>query len=137
MSDGPVAALPFGPYEVLARLATGGAANIFLARQSQGGVDSLVCLKTLLPERAKDQEFVAMFLDEGQAGGAAQSSQLRRDPLGREAGTYYITMEYILGETLWGLLATVAEVRAPLPPQRRGLDPGRDRRGASPRAPAQ
>lgn len=117
MSDGLVAALPFGPYEVLARLATGGAANIFLARQSQGGVDSLVCLKTLLPERAKDQEFVAMFLDEARlAARLNHPNCVAIYDLGREAGTYYITMEYILGETLWGLLATVAEVRAPLPP---------------------
>lgn len=117
MSDGPVAALPFGPYEVLARLATGGAANIFLARQSQGGVDSLVCLKTLLPERAKDQEFVAMFLDEARlAARLNHPNCVAIYDLGREAGTYYITMEYILGETLWGLLATVAEVRAALPP---------------------
>src|SRR5689334_22201651 len=55
----------FGKYEVLARLATGGAANIFLARQP-GAADfhKLVCLKTLLPERASDADFVAMFLDE-------------------------------------------------------------------------
>ncbi|MFO0724474.1 MAG: protein kinase [Myxococcota bacterium] len=110
-------ALPFGPYEVLARLATGGAANIFLARQAHGGVESLVCLKTLLPERARDQEFVEMFLDEARlAARLNHPSCVAIYDLGREAGTYYISMEYILGETLWALLATVAEFRTALPP---------------------
>src|SRR5688572_18427750 len=59
----------FGKYEVLARLATGGAANIFLARQpGAAGFNKLVCLKTLLPERASDADFVAMFLDEARLG---------------------------------------------------------------------
>lgn len=108
----------FGQYEVLARLATGGAANIFLARQpGAGGFKTLVCLKTLLPERAADHEFVEMFVDEARlAARLAHPNCVEIYDLGKEAGTYYISMEYILGETLWGLLSTVAEVRAPLPP---------------------
>src|SRR5687767_15274420 len=108
----------FGQYEVLARLATGGAANIFLARQpGAGGFKTLVCLKTLLPERASDHEFVEMFLDEARlAARLSHPNCVEIYDLGKEAGTYYISMEYILGETLWSLLSTVAEFRAPLPP---------------------
>jgi eukaryotic-like serine/threonine-protein kinase len=108
----------FGQYEVLARLATGGAANIFLARQpGAGGFKTLVCLKTLLPERASDEEFVAMFLDEARlAARLSHPNCVEIYDLGKEGGTFYISMEYILGETLWGLLSSVAEIRQPLPP---------------------
>lgn len=108
----------FGPYEVLARLATGGAANIFLARKPhEEGVPTLSVLKTLLPERASDHEFVEMFLDEARlAARLAHPSCVEIYDLGKEGGTYYISMEYIVGETLWGLLASVPETRQPLPP---------------------
>src|SRR5687767_5661929 len=109
----------FGKYEVLARLATGGAANIFLARQpGAAGFHKLVCLKTLLPERATDADFVAMFLDEARlAARLNHPNCVQIYDLGRVRGSYYISMEYIFGETLWNLLATVTKLRTPLPAQ--------------------
>ncbi|MCK6550102.1 protein kinase, partial [Myxococcota bacterium] len=107
----------FGKYEVIARLATGGAANIFLARQP-GVADfhKLVCLKTLLPERSEDADFVAMFLDEARlAARLNHPNCVQIYDLGRVRGSYYISMEYIFGETLWNLLATVTKLRTPLP----------------------
>lgn len=109
----------FGPYEVLARLASGGAAHVFLARQP-GAADfrKLVCLKMLLPERAADADFVAMFMDE-----ARLTTQLNHPncvqiyDLGQVDGRYYISMEYIFGETLWGLLTTVPRTKRLLPPE--------------------
>jgi hypothetical protein len=107
----------FGPYEVLARLAAGGAANIFLARQpGVAGFHKLVCLKALLPERSQDQEFVAMFLDEARLAARLNHPHcVKIFDLGRVRGTYFISMEFIFGETLWGLLSTVADLRVPLP----------------------
>ncbi|MBI4816048.1 MAG: protein kinase [Deltaproteobacteria bacterium] len=107
----------FGPYEVLARLATGGAANIFLARQpSDDGLYRLVCVKTLLPERAADPEFVDMFLDEARiASRLTHPTCVRIFDVGFERGTYFQSMEFILGETVWNLLATVARIRVALP----------------------
>lgn len=108
----------FGKYEVLARLATGGAASIFLARQpGAAGFHKLVCLKTLLPERASDADFVAMFLDEARlAARLNHPNCVQIYDLGRVRGVYYISMEYIFGETLWNLLTTVTRLRTPLPP---------------------
>ena len=55
----------FGKYTLVAKLATGGMAEIFLARLlSDGGFEKLVCIKRILPHLAKDPQFVAMFLDE-------------------------------------------------------------------------
>jgi hypothetical protein len=102
---------------VLARLATGGAANIFLARQpGAAGFNKLVCLKTLLPERASDADFVAMFLDEARlAARLNHPNCVQIYDLGRVRGVYYISMEYIFGDTLWNLLTTVTKLRTPLP----------------------
>ncbi len=107
----------FGKYEVLARIATGGAANIFLARQpGAAGFNKLVCLKTLLPERACDADFVAMFLDEARlAARLNHPNCVQIYDLGRVRGVYYISMEYIFGDTLWNLLTTVTKLRTPLP----------------------
>lgn len=107
----------FGKYGVLARLATGGAASIFLARQpGPAGFAKLVCLKTLLPDRASDADFMAMFLDEARlAARLNHPNCVQIYELGKARGVYYISMEYIFGETLWNLLMTVTRVRAPLP----------------------
>ena len=108
----------FGKYEVLARLATGGAASIFLARQpGAAGFNKLVCLKTLLPERASDADFVRMFLDEARlAARLHHPNCVQIYDLGRVDNVYYISMEYIFGETLWNLLTTVTRLKTPLPP---------------------
>ncbi len=112
-----MAARGFGKYEVLARLATGGAASIFLARQpGVAGFNKLVVLKTLLPDRARDDDFVAMFLDEARlAARLNHPNCVQIYDLGRVRGVYYISMEYIFGETVWSLLTTVTKVREPLP----------------------
>ncbi len=112
-----MSARSFGKYEVLARLATGGAASIFLARQpGAAGFQKLVVLKTLLPERASDDDFVAMFLDEARlAARLNHPNCVQIYDLGRVRGVYYISMEYIFGETLWNLLTTVTKVKQPLP----------------------
>lgn len=108
----------FGKYEVLARLATGGAASIFLARQpGAAGFTKLVALKTLLAERSQDEDFVAMFLDEARlAARLNHPNCVQIYDLGRVKGVYYISMEYIFGETLWNLLTTVTKLKTPLPP---------------------
>ena len=100
----------FGKYEVLARLATGGAANIFLARQpGAAGFNKLVCLKTLLPERASDADFVAMFLDEARlAARLNHRNVVQTYEVGRAGTRYAIVMEYLEGAS-WGRLRRLAE----------------------------
>src|SRR5678816_4600545 len=51
-------------YQILAKLATGGMAEIFLARgEGVAGVERYCVLKRILRERASDVHFVRMFLD--------------------------------------------------------------------------
>lgn len=107
----------FGDYEVLAKLATGGAASIFLARQPRPPGPRLVVLKVLLPERAASPSYVDMFLDEGTIGSRLRHPNwVEVHDVGRIGGIGYIAMEYVLGETLWSYLVTVSRLRQPLPP---------------------
>lgn len=112
--------LPLGKYEVFARLASGGAAHIFLARQSGvAGFNKWVCLKALLPDQVENAEHTAMFLDEARlAARLAHPACVQIYDLGRTRGVYYISMEYIFGETLWSLLRTVKQTRTALPVER-------------------
>ncbi len=60
-------------YEILARLAKGGMAEIFLARAATGaGVARFVVLKRVLRERASDLQFLRMFLDEARLAAQLQ-----------------------------------------------------------------
>ena len=52
----------FGRYELIKKIATGGMAEIFLARQAGiEGFEKLLVLKRILPHLAESEEFVEMF----------------------------------------------------------------------------
>ena len=106
---GPMGALPaateatrFGKYSLVARLATGGMAEIFLARlQGVAGFEKLVCIKRILPHLARDKQFVAMFLDEARiAARISHPNVCQVFELGEIEGSYYIAMEYLEGVPL-------------------------------------
>ncbi|HEV7556856.1 MAG TPA: serine/threonine-protein kinase, partial [Kofleriaceae bacterium] len=92
----------FGKYTLVAKLATGGMAEIFLARlQGAAGFEKLVCIKRILPHLAKDQQFVAMFLDEARIAARISHPQVCQVfELGELDGRYYIAMEYLEGVPL-------------------------------------
>ncbi len=92
----------FGQYTLVKRLATGGMAEIWLARQrGLAGFNRFVVIKKILSHLSEQDTFVTMFLDE-----ARTSAQLNHPnivqifDLGREADAYYIAMEFIAGENL-------------------------------------
>ena len=92
----------FGKYTLLKRIATGGMAEIFLAKQrGLGGFEKEVAIKRLLPHHAKNAELVAMFLDEARI--AAQLTHVNIAQIydfGCENNQYYIAMEYVRGVDL-------------------------------------
>jgi len=45
--------IPFGPYQIIARLAAGGMANVLLAREARIDGARLCVIKTVLPELAE------------------------------------------------------------------------------------
>jgi serine/threonine protein kinase len=89
-------------YEILAKLAEGGMAEIFLARgASVGGVARYVVLKRILRERATDVQLVRMFLDEARLAAQLQHPNIAQVyDVGKLGDSYFFTMEYVHGETV-------------------------------------
>ncbi|WP_223634230.1 serine/threonine-protein kinase [Corallococcus sp. EGB] len=89
----------YGSYQLLKRLATGGMAQIYLARRpGSEAPDKLLVLKRILPHLSENDEFVRMFLDEARiAARLAHPNVVQIYDLGAEGDTFFIAMEYIHG----------------------------------------
>jgi serine/threonine-protein kinase len=94
-------------YELVAEIASGGMATVFLARLSGvGGFQRFVAIKRLHPHLAGEKEFVEMFLDEARlAAGIHHPNVVPILEVGASQRGYYLVMEYIEGDTLARLLA--------------------------------
>lgn len=109
MQTDPTATSPrfLGKYEVLARLDSGGMAEIFLARaRGVAGFEKLVVLKRILPHLAAEEEFVSLFLDEAKTTVALSHGNIVQvfDMGKGEDGDYFIAMEYVAGKNLRRLI---------------------------------
>ena len=95
-----------GRYTVLRRLATGGMAEIYLARQAAlAGFEKEIVIKRLRPELASDPRIVEMFLDEARIGAMLNHPNIVHVydvDVGHsdEGDIPYIAMELIHGEEL-------------------------------------
>jgi serine/threonine-protein kinase len=92
----------------LTHLATGGMAQIYLARQSGlGAFERHVVLKTILRERASDQRFVTMFLDEAKLAATLNHQNIAQVyEVDQADGAYFMAMEYVHGENARAILET-------------------------------
>jgi serine/threonine-protein kinase len=97
-------------YDLVAEIASGGMATVFLANLSGvGGFRRFVAIKRLHPHLAREQEFVEMFLDEARlAAGIHHPHVVPILEVGASERGYYLVMEYIEGDTLARLLARAA-----------------------------
>src|SRR5258705_8038880 len=95
-----------GRYELLARLATGGMGEIFLARlEGAAGFEKLFVIKRILPHLADDARFRAMLIAEAQiASKMSHANICQVYELGETDGQLYIAMEYLEGVALLSLL---------------------------------
>ena len=86
-------------YELHRRIARGGMADVFLARDSL--LDRPVALKVLFPEFATDPAFVQRFRREARAAAnLSHPNIVSVYDWGEEDGTYFIVMEYVEGRSL-------------------------------------
>ena len=103
-----------GDYQLLAKLATGGMAEIFLARRIGGaerGFDEVV-VKRILPHLADDEHFVTMFRDEANlASQLVHENVCRVHKLGHAHGVWFIVMEYLHGVALSRMLSRMSKQR--------------------------
>ncbi len=106
-----------GRYTVLRHLASGGMAEVLLARS--GGIEGFerhVVLKRIKRAHADDARFVEMFLDEARlAANLHHQNIVQVHDIGEAEGEYFFAMEYIHGEDLRALLGTMSRVRQHLP----------------------
>ncbi len=107
-----------GRYEVLARLAKGGMAELSLAStQGPGGFRKFAVLKQILPEASGDENFVKMFLDEARVTGAFSHPGICQVfDMGEDTSTgLYVAMEFIAGQDLNQVVTACAKQQAVLP----------------------
>ena len=104
---------------MITRLATGGMAELFLARERGiAGLERLVVIKRMLPHLAEQPSFVEMFLREARIAARLQHQNVVEIfDLDQHDGTFYIAMEYIQGSTARELqiLAQKRNQEVPIP----------------------
>ncbi len=98
-----------GRYELIAPLATGGMAELYLGRlRGHGRFEKLVAIKRMKPHLSDDPGFVAMFLDEGRiAARLTHPNICQVHELGEDDGQLYMAMEYVPGIPLSTILAAL------------------------------
>jgi len=109
--------LPFGRYQLLRKLATGGMGEIFLARRAgTGGFEKLLVVKRILPHLSEEEEFIQMFFDEARIAAALNHPNVAQlFDLGEVDGAHYIAMEYVAGESVRAVTARCNGRGEPLP----------------------
>jgi len=108
----PRDARDFGSYQLLAKLATGGMAEIYLARptSSQSGSSDMIVLKRILPHLAEDDHFVTMFRDEADlAAKLVHKNVCNVSSFGQYGGTWFIAMEYLHGVPLSRMMTKLSK----------------------------
>ncbi|HLL23375.1 MAG TPA: serine/threonine-protein kinase, partial [Kofleriaceae bacterium] len=115
-SPGAPAPARLGRYELLARLASGGMGEIFLARlEGAAGFEKLFVVKRILPHLADDARFRAMLIAEARiASKMSHANICQVYELGETDGQLYIVMEYLEGITVLPLLRRHSKAQAPL-----------------------
>jgi serine/threonine protein kinase len=107
----PRDARDFGSYQLIAKLATGGMAEIFLARPTGSTSHDVMVLKRILPHLAEDEHFVTMFRDEAElASQVAHKNICRVHAFGDFDGTWFIAMEYLHGVPLSRMMTRLSKV---------------------------
>jgi serine/threonine-protein kinase len=107
---------PFGRYQLVRKLATGGMAEVFLARaDGPMGFQKKCVLKRILPHFTDDPSFVQMFLAEARLAAELNHPNLVQIfDFGEVDGQYFIAMEYIDGPNLRVLNREVRQASGPM-----------------------
>lgn len=109
-----------GKYTLVRKLATGGMAEVFLARaDGPMGFQKKLVVKRILPHFGEDQNFINMFLSEARlAAELNHPNVVQIFDFGQAEGQYYIAMEFIDGPNLRALnkaaRGTIGAISLPL-----------------------
>lgn len=108
----------FGKYQLLEKIATGGMAEVWRARaHGISGFEKILVIKKVLPDLAKDEEFVNLFIDEARiAVSLLHGNIVQVFDLNRVDDRYFMAMEYVHGLDLARLITRARNLGAfPIP----------------------
>lgn len=96
----------FGKYLLLERVATGGMAEVFKAKQTgEEGFEKIVIIKTLFPHLQTEKELVQAFIEEAKLAARLQHPNVVQIyDFGKVDDSYFIAMEYLDGVNLRAVL---------------------------------
>jgi len=102
-----------GRYDIIGELATGGMAQILLAKPSEpGGFKRLVVLKRILPHLADDKAFIQMFHDEARIVGTLDHPNVVQvHELEEGSDGMFMVMEFLDGESMFGLMRRLTRLK--------------------------
>ncbi|PTL75681.1 serine/threonine-protein kinase [Vitiosangium sp. GDMCC 1.1324] len=109
--------MEMGRYLLVRKLATGGMAEVFLAKTAGPmGFEKLLVVKRILPHLAEDSQFVEMFLSEAKLVARLDHPNIVQIfDFGMEADAYFIAMEYVEGPNLRSLFKRALQQGRPIP----------------------
>lgn len=117
----PVSTRPItlGKYRIIAKLGTGGMAEVYLAvAHGAMNVNRLVVVKRLRDEQASDEASREMFLDEARlAARLNHPNVIQTFEAGSENGSWYLAMEYVEGQPLSRVLQKMKQTSIVMPPK--------------------
>jgi serine/threonine-protein kinase len=102
-----------GNFRLIKPIAAGGMGAVFFARKEAfGRFSQPAAVKLVHPHFAHQKDFVDMFLDEARIASCVQHPNVCRVlDFGVADGTYFLAMEYVLGETWGELFARVSKAQ--------------------------
>jgi serine/threonine protein kinase len=105
----------FGKYSLLGHLATGGMAEVWLARQlGMKGFEKIVVIKRARPELS-DKESTELFLDEARLVATLEHPNIAQVyEVGAVNGSYFFVMEHVGGADLRRLIDTAIKNHHPI-----------------------
>jgi hypothetical protein len=105
-----------GNYELLVRLASGGAAHVFLARELEAARKGrLIALKVLQPSLTLNEDFVQMFFTEARlAARLHHENVVAIAGFGSVEGVHCLALEYVFGASLGDVLRASARAQKPM-----------------------
>lgn len=108
---------PFGKYYLIDKIAVGGMAEIFRAKQfGPGGFEKVLVIKRILAHLGEDDEFIQMFRDEAMiCSTLTHSNIIHVYDFGKVRNNYFIAMEYCEGRDLKTVMKKCQEIGRPFP----------------------
>ncbi|MCS6839095.1 MAG: serine/threonine protein kinase, partial [Bdellovibrionaceae bacterium] len=96
----------FGKYLLLERIASGGMAEVYLAKTI--GLNNFVAIKRILPQFSQNPEFLVMFREEAQiVANLRHSNIVSIHYFGQEKGQLFLVMDFVEGQNLRQILNTL------------------------------